>query len=167
MLWLMAVLTAGPAMANERLMPSEWTMGAAEYSGIACTESGGGWTYTGGVYHAARTDGAPGRPEQYFASYLALIRGSQCSAETACNSKIEWTVTQPCEVQATSSSQPSVSLTVRLTVGGTLRTYAMTYVPKRSRYELTVDNLAQPNPAQVTVTSSGGGSATGPISVSG
>ena len=104
MLWLMAVLTAGPAMANERLMPSEWTMGAAEYSGIACTESGGGWTYTGGVYHAARTDGAPGRPEQYFASYLALIRGSQCSAETACNSKIEWTVTQPCEVQATSSS---------------------------------------------------------------
>ncbi len=25
MLWLIAVLTAGPAMASERLMPSEWT----------------------------------------------------------------------------------------------------------------------------------------------
>ena len=104
MLWLMSVLTAGPAMANERLMPSEWRLDAAEYSGIACTESGGGWAYNGGVYHAARSDGAPGRPEQYFASYLALVRGSQCSMETACNSKIDWSVTQACEVEAPSSS---------------------------------------------------------------
>jgi len=103
MLWLVALLIGGPAMANERLMPSEWRLDAAEY-GPACNASGGGWTYNGGAYHVARSDGAPGRPEQYFASYLALIQGSQCSAETACMSKIDWSVTQACVVEATSSS---------------------------------------------------------------
>ena len=132
MLWLMAVLTAGPAMASERLMPSEWRLDATEY-GPACAESKGGWTYNGGTYHTAATDGAPGRPEQYFASYLALIQGGQCSAETACNSKIEWTVTQPCAVSATSSSN-----------GSALCKLQGKYIQKcgwNAPYEVTVDGM--------------------------
>ena len=69
------------------------------------------------------------------------------------------------EVQATSSDQPAVNLTVNYLAGGSPLSFAMNYNTKRNRYELKVSKVARPDGDVLTVDSSGGGSVTTSVQI--
>lgn len=67
---------------------------------------------------------------------------------------------QELNVRATSSRQPDVTLTVRVSVGGVERVYPLPFESKKGRYEATFGGLGQPDSTFLTVESSGGGAVT-------
>ena len=86
--------------------------------------------------------------------------GTTCTGDTVTFSKAEYNVRRDrLEVRAVSSEEPDVTLWLSYTVDGVPQgPFAMQY--KKGRYEIKVTGYGMPDGNLVTVTSSGGGSAT-------